>query len=444
MDSARTTAGHDDGRVRDRRRGAGHDPVRDHRVRPHRVHAERAPGGGAARGAGRGRVRGRRPGGRERGRVRRPAAGLSTANVVVEYLDQEAGAPTGDLRVRSGTCACASWTTRCRSRSRSSTRPSTRRSSHRRCRGKASACRRRGRRRPADRNDEPRWPRKLKVLLAGRSRTSCCSPWSRRWPAPLTSPARCSSISDGQTDAAVRPRATPRRAGAALRRRQPGGARGAGRLEPGQPAAADRGGPGGQMPKPCGSRCAAARAISWPSRSSPTNWSRRVERLRDEPSRGRAPRSARTSSWSSVPPVVSARRWLPATWRLRSRPTPGRRRCCWTSTSTLRRWRACSTCRRSAACRRRSRRSSSSTSTRCRATSQSTAAGCTCMGAPAKSLVSARDIDPARFATLMGILSANYRYIVVDASHRLDDLSVATIGMAQERGARRCSSPSCS
>ena len=54
------------------------------------------------------------------------------------------------------------------------------------------------------------------------------------------------------------------------------------------------------------------------------------------------------------------------------------------------------------------------------------------MGAPAKSLASARDIDPARFAALMAILSANYRYIVVDASHRLDDLSVATIGMAKK------------
>jgi pilus assembly protein CpaE len=54
------------------------------------------------------------------------------------------------------------------------------------------------------------------------------------------------------------------------------------------------------------------------------------------------------------------------------------------------------------------------------------------MGAPAKSLASARDIDPARFVTLMGILSATYRYIVVDASHRLDDLSVATIGAAKK------------
>ena len=66
------------------------------------------------------------------------------------------------------------------------------------------------------------------------------------------------------------------------------------------------------------------------------------------------------------------------------------------------------------------------------------------MGAPAKSLVSAKDLDPARFATLMGILAANYQHIVVDASH--------TARRPERRDARHgagrwcwsCSSPSCS
>ena len=53
------------------------------------------------------------------------------------------------------------------------------------------------------------------------------------------------------------------------------------------------------------------------------------------------------------------------------------------------------------------------------------------MGAPARSLVSGKDLDPARFASLMGILAANYQHIVVDASHTLDDLSVTTLGMAR-------------
>ena len=53
------------------------------------------------------------------------------------------------------------------------------------------------------------------------------------------------------------------------------------------------------------------------------------------------------------------------------------------------------------------------------------------MGAPARSLVSRKDLDPARFASLMGILAGNYQHIVVDASHTLDDLSVTTLGMAR-------------
>jgi len=54
------------------------------------------------------------------------------------------------------------------------------------------------------------------------------------------------------------------------------------------------------------------------------------------------------------------------------------------------------------------------------------------LGAPSKSLVSAGDIDLERFGTLMSLLSSNYRYIVVDASNRLDGLGVATTGMARK------------
>jgi pilus assembly protein CpaE len=53
------------------------------------------------------------------------------------------------------------------------------------------------------------------------------------------------------------------------------------------------------------------------------------------------------------------------------------------------------------------------------------------MGMPSASVVSARDLDLARFASVMGVLSSNYRYIVADASHTLDDLSVATLSMAR-------------
>jgi pilus assembly protein CpaE len=52
------------------------------------------------------------------------------------------------------------------------------------------------------------------------------------------------------------------------------------------------------------------------------------------------------------------------------------------------------------------------------------------MGAPSRTIVSAKDIDAARFATLMGILQSNYRHIVADASHALDDLGVTALGMA--------------
>jgi len=53
------------------------------------------------------------------------------------------------------------------------------------------------------------------------------------------------------------------------------------------------------------------------------------------------------------------------------------------------------------------------------------------MGAPARSMVSLKHIDLARFTNLMDLLSSNYRYIVADASHTLDDLSVAALGMAR-------------
>jgi pilus assembly protein CpaE len=53
------------------------------------------------------------------------------------------------------------------------------------------------------------------------------------------------------------------------------------------------------------------------------------------------------------------------------------------------------------------------------------------MSTPAPSLVSARELDPARFATLMGILSKEFRYIVADASHTLDEVTVAALGMAR-------------
>lgn len=54
------------------------------------------------------------------------------------------------------------------------------------------------------------------------------------------------------------------------------------------------------------------------------------------------------------------------------------------------------------------------------------------MGAPAASLVPPRDIDLERLATLLGFLSSNFRYIVVDGSHALDDVTVTALGMARK------------
>ena len=53
------------------------------------------------------------------------------------------------------------------------------------------------------------------------------------------------------------------------------------------------------------------------------------------------------------------------------------------------------------------------------------------LGTPARSLLSPRALDANRFATFMGMLSTNFRYIVVDASHTLDDLAVTAVGMAR-------------
>lgn len=53
------------------------------------------------------------------------------------------------------------------------------------------------------------------------------------------------------------------------------------------------------------------------------------------------------------------------------------------------------------------------------------------MSAPSRSLVSTRELDPARFVRLLSFLSDNFRHIVVDGSHTLDDLTVAALGAAR-------------
>jgi pilus assembly protein CpaE len=53
------------------------------------------------------------------------------------------------------------------------------------------------------------------------------------------------------------------------------------------------------------------------------------------------------------------------------------------------------------------------------------------LGAPSPLLLPARALDANRFAALMGMLSANFRYIVVDASHSLDELAATAVGMAR-------------
>ena len=52
-------------------------------------------------------------------------------------------------------------------------------------------------------------------------------------------------------------------------------------------------------------------------------------------------------------------------------------------------------------------------------------------GAPSKSTLFSRDLDQNRFASLMGIICARYRWVVVDGSHVLNELSATTLGMSK-------------
>lgn len=53
------------------------------------------------------------------------------------------------------------------------------------------------------------------------------------------------------------------------------------------------------------------------------------------------------------------------------------------------------------------------------------------MGAPSKSPVFARDLDPNRIASLMNLVCGHYRHVVVDGAHALDDLSASALGVAR-------------
>lgn len=53
------------------------------------------------------------------------------------------------------------------------------------------------------------------------------------------------------------------------------------------------------------------------------------------------------------------------------------------------------------------------------------------MGAPSKKVIFGKDLDASRFATLLGVVTAHYRHVVVDGSHHLDDLNLTTLGMAK-------------
>jgi pilus assembly protein CpaE len=53
------------------------------------------------------------------------------------------------------------------------------------------------------------------------------------------------------------------------------------------------------------------------------------------------------------------------------------------------------------------------------------------MGAPSKSTLFARDLDQNRFASLMAIVCERFRWVVVDASHELTELSATTLGMSK-------------
>lgn len=53
------------------------------------------------------------------------------------------------------------------------------------------------------------------------------------------------------------------------------------------------------------------------------------------------------------------------------------------------------------------------------------------LGAPSKVTVFPRDLDANRFATLMGMISERYRWVVVDAQHGLSEISATTLGMCR-------------
>lgn len=53
------------------------------------------------------------------------------------------------------------------------------------------------------------------------------------------------------------------------------------------------------------------------------------------------------------------------------------------------------------------------------------------MGAPSRRLVFAKDLDPKRFTALLGVVTTEYRHVVVDASHDLDEVRLAALGAAR-------------
>jgi pilus assembly protein CpaE len=52
-------------------------------------------------------------------------------------------------------------------------------------------------------------------------------------------------------------------------------------------------------------------------------------------------------------------------------------------------------------------------------------------GAPSKATLFSRDLDQNRFASLMGIFCERYRWVVVDGSHVLNELTATTLGMSK-------------
>lgn len=53
------------------------------------------------------------------------------------------------------------------------------------------------------------------------------------------------------------------------------------------------------------------------------------------------------------------------------------------------------------------------------------------LGAPSKATLFSRDLDQNRFATLMAMICARYRWVVVDGSSVLTELSATTLGMSK-------------